>query len=865
MSRFFRFGKDLWTIFGAITFRCSTSSDPRAFGVSIMRNTGLKSGLIALFLILVTLGAFLWPDAPQALGQGGGAASTGGPKAILLGFDGVDYRIAARFIEEGELPNIKKLKEKGSFLPLGTANPAQSPVSWASIVTGTNPGKTNIGGFIKRVIRGNMVMPDLATAETAYQGDDHNLPYSYFSPLSPESKGKWIGILTGAAFLLGLLLFKVLIRLGWGISLLVGVVFAAGGVFFGISFFNELPEQAPFPYNLQQGVPFWDTLSQKNIRTVGLYAPGAYPVVASEDADILGGLGNPDVTGSTGTWYVYSSEAFTFFDIDTNTGGKVIRLNEEGDGSLTGKLFGPTNFFRMDQFKKQIDALKARKDSAKLTVEEKSLAEEELQRTEDEYDNWKADFKKVTLDFKLTPNYQAKSLKVELDGQTQTLVEGRWSDWFKVKFKLSPFLKVPALVRMRLIKCADEEVRFFVPTIDVSPESPPEFIRLSSPAEYTSELTKRAGLYETVGWACITHGLKDEEIPEEVFMEEIEFTMRLRNKLMSDQLSRKDWDVFFEVFYSTDRVQHMMFRLFDDQHPQFNPQLAEKTVSFFHRNIRLKDSILESYREMDRIIGDVMKRIDQGEFGDDVYLMVMSDHGFAPFYHCVGINNLLIQEGFQIIKPDSSGEPQTVKDLMSGSRDPSMLNFVDWSSSKAYSLGLGKVYINLKGREPKGIVEPEDYDAVCDEIVKAFEAFRDPNTGEPVVKKVYKREEIFSGDFWKEGKTDFEFYHPDGERFAENRYTAGFADLYLGFYPKYRVSWGTSLGGLEEEVIVQNEQKWSGDHVSVDPSEVPGVFISNRKMRGKRIPTVVDLVPTLLNLYGMTLPEHLDGEPILLD
>ncbi|MHC4946316.1 MAG: alkaline phosphatase family protein, partial [Planctomycetota bacterium] len=802
--------------------------------------------------------------ATDAFGQDLTAAASGDPKVILLGFDGVDFRIASRFIEQGHLPNLKKLREHGSFVPLATANPAQSPVSWASIVTGTNPGKTNIGGFIKRVIRGNMIMPDLATAETSYMGDDHNLPYSYFSPFHPGSKAKWLGILIAGVFLLGLLIFKVLLRIGFVISLVAALVLAAVAVFFGITFFNEMPEQAPFPYNLQQGEPFWDTLSQKNIRTVGLYAPGAYPVVATDDADILGGLGNPDVTGSTGTWYVYSSEAFTFFDMGTNTGGKVIRLNEEAAGKLTGKLFGPDNFFKMDQYKKQIEALKERKDSPKLIVEEKSRADEELQQAEDEYDNWRRS-PEVTLDIQITPNYQAKSMKIEIGGQAQTLFEGRWSDWFKVKFKLSPFLKVPALVRIRLIKCADEEVRFFVPTIDISPVSPPDFIRLSSPADYTTELSKRAGLYETVGWACITHGLKDEEITEEVFMEEIEFTMRLRNKLLNDQLSRKDWDMFFEVFYSTDRVQHMMFRLFDDQHPQFNPQLAEKTVSFFHRNIRLKDSILESYREMDRIVADVMERIDKGEFGRNAVLMAVSDHGFAPFHYCMGINNFLIEEGFQVIKADASGEPQTVKDLLNSTKEPNMLNFVDWSESKAYSLGLGKIFINLRGREPKGIVEPDDYDAVCEEIIEALEAYEDPNTGERVVKKVYKRDEIFSGDFWKEGDAPFKFYRPDGEKFVESRYTAGFADLYLGFYPKYRVSWGTSLGGLEDEVIVQNEQKWSGDHVSVDPSEVPGIFISNRRMRGTRIPHVVDLVPTVMNLFGMKVPERMDGEPIILE
>lgn len=816
--------------------------------------------MAALTLVLVLTPPFIGP----LFGQNLQAEDAPKNKVILLGFDGVDYRLASQFIDQGQLPHLQAFAEKGTFAPLDTANPAQSPVAWASIVTGTNPGKTNIGGFIRRKFLGGMILPDLVTTEESYDGKTHSLPYSQFSWLNQESKPKWIGIFGVGIFLIGMLLLKVLLRLGMAVSFVGSLILGIGAVFFGFSFFAELPDQVPFPYNRQQGESFWDTLSKNNIRSIGLFAPGAYPVVAEENAEILGGLGVPDITGSTGTWYVYSSEAFTFFDMDTNTGGKVLRLNEEGDGRLSGKIFGPNNFYRIEQFEKQIEALKKNKEDPKMTQGDKDNIDEKLQEKEDEYSAWKSDSKKVTLDLWLTPDYQNQTVQFELEGQTKKIKVGEWTEWFKVSFQMSPFVKVPALVRMRLIKCSDDEIRFFVPPIDISPESPPEYIRLTSPAPYSTTLAERNNLFETVGWACITHGLKDEEIDEDVFMEDIEFTMRKRNTLLRDQLGRKDWDMFFEVFYSTDRVQHMMYRLFDENHPQHNSQLAKRNMSFYGNNITLKDSVLASYQAMDTIVGEVVDRIDSGEFGKDAVLMIVSDHGFAPFYHCVGINNLLIDQGFQVTKADENGEPQTVKSIVN-STDPSMLNFVDWDKSKAYSMGLGKIYINLKGREPKGIVEPEEYDALCKEIIEKFEAFKDPNTGERIVKKVYRRDEIFKGQFWKEGDVDFDFYGPDGKHFTENRFTEGFADLYIGFYPKYRVSWGTSLGGLEEEIIVPNEQKWSGDHVSVDPSEVRGVFFCNKKIRGTKPPHLEDIVPTLLDLYGLKQPEVIDGEAILLE
>jgi predicted AlkP superfamily phosphohydrolase/phosphomutase len=244
--------------------------------------------------------------------------------------------------------------------------------------------------------------------------------------------------------------------------------------------------------------------------------------------------------------------------------------------------------------------------------------------------------------------------------------------------------------------------------------------------------------------------------------------------------------------------------------------------------------------------------------------MIVSDHGFAPFYYCMGINNFLIEKGFLSLPLDGNGQPQTVKSLKAARKD-NYLSFVDWSKTQAYSLGLGKIFINLKGREPEGAVDPADYDKVRDEIIAALEAYTDPVTGDAVVNKVYKREEIFSGDFWREGTPTYHFYGLNGEVIAEDRYTEGFADLYLGFHPKYRVSWQTSLGGLEDSVIVPNEQKWSGDHVSVDPPFVTGIFFSNKKMGKPYVPHLTDVVPTVMTLFGLEPGGHLDGQPIPLE
>ena len=95
--------------------------------------------------------------------------------------------------------------------------------------------------------------------------------------------------------------------------------------------------------------------------------------------------------------------------------------------------------------------------------------------------------------------------------------------------------------------------------------------------------------------------------------------MESRRKLMASQLKRNDWDLFLEVFYTTDRVQHMMYRLFDENHPLYNKNLADRWVSFFGKQIRLRESILEVYKVMDNTIGEILEAIEaQGWSADNL-------------------------------------------------------------------------------------------------------------------------------------------------------------------------------------------------------------------------------------------------------
>jgi hypothetical protein len=83
----------------------------------------------------------------------------------------------------------------------------------------------------------------------------------------------------------------------------------------------------------------------------------------------------------------------------------------------------------------------------------------------------------------------------------------------------------------------------------------------------------------------------------------------------------------------------------------------------------------------------------------------------------------------------------------------------------------------------------------------------------------------------------------------------------VGFVEGYRVSWQTSLGGIPPDVFEANERRWSADHCSIDPSEVPGVLFSNRTLAGGS-PRIIDLAPTVLGRLGITPPGDMDGREL---
>src|SRR5262249_1469454 len=167
----------------------------------------------------------------------------------------------------------------------------------------------------------------------------------------------------------------------------------------------------------------------------------------------------------------------------------------------------------------------------------------------------------------------------------------------------------------------------------------------------------------------------------------------------------------------------------------------------------------------------------------------------------------------------------------------SIMKDVDWSRTVAYGLGINGLYLNLKGRERDGIVEPGDeQEALLTELATRLEAVTDVE-GQRVIRNVYRADKVYAGD---------------AEALAP--------DLIVGYCRGYRASWATSRGDLTSEVLLPNDSAWSADHCA-DALEVPGVLFSNRPLRAKS-PKLIDIAPSILREFGLSVPASMTGESI---
>jgi predicted AlkP superfamily phosphohydrolase/phosphomutase len=686
-------------------------------------------------------------------------------KVIVLGFDGADSRLVEQWMDEGKLPNLERLRRQGSYARLRPTNPPQTPVSWSSFSTGLDPGQTTVFDFLKR--DPVTYYPDFAMITPS------EAPF-LMGEKNPLVLGGGLGLLVFLVALgLGYLVFRRMV-VAFPLALLVGLLGFLGGRALVARY---IPVKQPVAINNRKGDPFWKIAGQAGIRSTIIRVPATFPPGPFNNGRILSGLGVPDIRGTFGTYSYYTSQAPGTGE-DTEKGGKVIPLDvEPGVPEVETFVYGPFN----------------------------KLFDEPPE---------------IHLPMRLLFDWSSQVTRARVSGKEIELKPGQWSDWVEMTFPVNPIIKIHGITRFYLISMVPE-FRLYMQAINLNPIKLPASVAVTYPKGFARQIYDRIGYWKTLGWAIDTWALDEEVTDEAVFLEDVDFTVSGFQRIMENFLEDPRDQLYVQIFYFTDRIGHMFWRLMDPEHPAYDEEIDRK----FH------DTILEAYQRMDRIVGWTLDHMPE-----DAVLLVCSDHGFSSWKWSFNMNTWLWQNGFLALKGDQNKQ-KTLDDLFV---EGQFWENVDWDRTKAYALGLGAIYINLLGREANGIVPPgEAYEQVRNEIIEKLEAYVDPATGEHPVRRVFKREEMYA---------DF-----DPELIP---------DLRAGNNLGYRVSWQTSLGGVPKELFEPHKEKWSGDHCSLDPELVQGIFFSNWVPDTRRQPYIADLCPTILELLGVPVPGGLAGEAL---
>jgi hypothetical protein len=412
---------------------------------------------------------------------------------------------------------------------------------------------------------------------------------------------------------------------------------------------------------------------------------------------------------------------------------------------------------------------------------------------------------KVEFDAYLDPERPAAMFDV--NGTEFVLQEGEWSPWIRVDFEVLPYLASVSSIGRFYLKEARPNFKLYVSPLQINPEDPAQPI--STPSDWAEELFEMLGYFYTQQLPEDTKALSHHVLTGREFWSQAQTVFSERSHALDYFLDDFDEGFLFFYFSSIDQNCHVLWNYMDAEHP------GHIEDDF------LVDGIRKLYIELDESLGRVMRAVD-----DDTTLIVMSDHGFSPFHWQVNLNTWLLENGYI-----------TLRDPSLQGKYPWFAN-VDWSRTKAYAAGINGLYVNLRGREKQGIVNPTDYDALLDQLERDLLAMKDPRNGNSPVTLALRPRRDFHGPFAETGP-----------------------DIIVGYNWAYRSGWDTPLGEIPKEIFMDNMDAWSGDH-AIDYRHVPGVLISNREITLDQ-PALYDLTVAILDEYGVAIPEEMIGEDCL--
>jgi predicted AlkP superfamily phosphohydrolase/phosphomutase len=356
--------------------------------------------------------------------------------------------------------------------------------------------------------------------------------------------------------------------------------------------------------------------------------------------------------------------------------------------------------------------------------------------------------------------------------------------------------------------------------------------------------TLRAQGYRSEPAMAYTHG------DDAAYIADCKAVARSQALALIKLMRRESWDLAMVVLRSVDEAMGYLWHHIDPQHPRFDPVAAAQ----------FGDAILDIHKDVDNLVGLMVAAA-----GLDTTVMLVSDHGAGPCYKEVFLNVWLEQQGWLVRKqanPLNTGRktllrrfgltreslapkldwplarairsriPERVQHAIIPEQSVTLADVVDWSRTRAYSMGnIGQIYVNLKGREAQGIVEPGDErDQLLDEISAALYQLSDE--GQPVVDKIHRSEEVYHGPYAN--------YGPD-------------LNIEMRGLTYISQSW-REMAGSE----IFGPPGYSGTH---RPLGIVALHGQSAAATGQQLEAqIVDVAPTLLWLLGLPIPDDLDGQ-----
>jgi hypothetical protein len=373
------------------------------------------------FTEVALLGLAFAVSSPVAL-----EAADSKPRVVVLGFDGADHRLVAKYIEEGKLPHLKSLSDSGGLRPLRPTIPAQTPVSWSTFTTGLSPGKTQIFDFLKR---------DPATYRPGFAVAEEGRKKLLFGSANRYAAAAAAALL---AFVVVLPLARFLLKSKpWSLALGGAFALALVAGFFGYRVGRLLPEALPTVTNNRRGMPFWEAAAKQGVKSVVMHVPVTFPAVDYENGRLISGLGVPDVRGRVGTPSFYTSDPFFAPRNKNEFSVELVRL-ENNTGTIQTEVFGPYN---------------------KLFPEPPVI--------------------KIPMSLTVLPDRQR--IRIEPQGsEAITLATGEWSGWVRFTFPFNSLVKLHGIGRFR-VASVSPEIKLYLSPIHFDPEDLPPAVKITAP------------------------------------------------------------------------------------------------------------------------------------------------------------------------------------------------------------------------------------------------------------------------------------------------------------------------------------------------------------------------------------------------